>query len=211
MMKYLSLIHIYSSIRIGGAGSYSRSFWETAPSGAVPENFLRAGFRCQAAAILTHVAEHDDAGRVTKAHGGAENVVIGVDDAKRLWVFRVIPGDEGVSWFYQSTPVEMCIRDREYPVQNIDDLVVGLEPAEAYESLVRIKENPSPQFWYSLNGRSLEGEIAKTKNAAEADSEDDSDTEIVHGLFTSRWDDGSVIVTGCKAVSYTHLAKRSVL
>lgn len=40
-----------------------------------------------------------------KAHGGAENVVIGVDDAKRLWVFRVIPGDEGVSWFYQSTPV----------------------------------------------------------------------------------------------------------
>ena len=94
-----------SSIRIGGAGSYSRSFWETAPSGAVPVNFLRAGFRCQAAAILTHVAEHDDAGRVTKAHGGAENVVIGVDDAKRLWVFRVIPGDEGVSWFYQSTPV----------------------------------------------------------------------------------------------------------
>ena len=76
--------------------------------------------------------------------------------------------------------------------------MVGLEPAEAYESLVRIKENPSPQFWYSLNGRSLEGEIAKTKNAAEADSEDDSDTEIVHGLFTSRWDDGSVIVTGCK-------------
>lgn len=100
-----SINNCNSSIRIGGAGSYSRSFWETAPSGAVPENFLRAGFRCQAAAILTHVAEHDDAGRVTKAHGGAENVVIGVDDAKRLWVFRVTPGDEGVSWFYQSTPV----------------------------------------------------------------------------------------------------------
>lgn len=98
----------------------------------------------------------------------------------------------------QSICETVTINGQEYPVQNIDDIVTGLEPAEAYESLVRIKENPSPQFWYSLNGRSLEGEIAKTKNAAEADSEDDSDTEIVHGLFTSRWDDGSVIVTGCK-------------
>lgn len=105
------------------------------------------------------------------------------------------PAEDEGDQFIRET---VTVNGQEYPVQNIDDLVVGLEPAEAYESLVRIKENPSPQFWYSLNGRSLEGEIAKTKNAAEADSEDDSDTEIVHGLFTSRWDDGSVIVTGCK-------------
>ena len=51
---------------------------------------MEAGFKCQAAAFLNNVVEYDDAGRVTKAHSGAENVVLGVDNRKRLWVFRVV-------------------------------------------------------------------------------------------------------------------------
>ena len=92
-----------TQIRIGGTGSYSRSFWENAPKSAFPEDFLEEGFKCQAAAFLNNVVEHDDAGRVTKAHSGAKNVVLGVDNRKRLWVFRVVPGDDCVSWVYQST------------------------------------------------------------------------------------------------------------
>lgn len=98
----------------------------------------------------------------------------------------------------QSICETVTINGQEYPVQNIDDIVTGLEPAEAHESLVRIKENPSPEFWYSLNDRSLEEEIAKAKIDSVTKSEDNSDAEIVEGRFISYWDDGAVIATGCK-------------
>lgn len=106
------------------------------------------------------------------------------------------PAEDESDQFIRET---VTVNGQEYPVQNIDDLVVGLEPAEAYESLVRIKENPSPQFWYSLNGRSLEGEIAKTKNASVSKPEDNSDAEIVEAQFVSYWEDGEAITTHCKA------------
>lgn len=106
------------------------------------------------------------------------------------------PAEDDGDQFIRET---VTVNGQEYPVQNIDDIVTGLEPTEAHERLVRIKENPSPEFWYSLNDRTLEEEIAKAKIASVSKPEDNSDAEIVEAQFVSYWEDGEAITTHCKA------------
>lgn len=106
------------------------------------------------------------------------------------------PAEDDGDQFIRET---VTVNRQEYPVQNIDDIVTGLEPTEAHERLVRIKENPSPEFWYSLNDRTLEEEIAKAKIASVSKPEDNSDAEIVEAQFVSYWEDGEAITTHCKA------------
>ena len=106
------------------------------------------------------------------------------------------PAEDESDQFIRET---VTVNGQEYPVQNIDDIVTGLELTEAHERLVRIKENPSPEFWYSLNDRTLEEEIAKAKIASVSKPEDNSDAEIVEAQFVSYWEDGEAITTHCKA------------